>query len=141
MPIPVTSPWEHLWGCAETLTPGFSVLMHVLKSVWLLRGVNPGMVSSEFPPVSVWLGDAFLKLDSLKLVDVTRKGRKAVHSEQQSLSRSRQLSLLSALEIMAENTTGSYREAGPAHCFEWMDSNRAPKFSLWLGQLSFAMAA
>lgn len=64
MPIPMTSPWEHLWGCAETITPGFSVLMHVLKSAWLLLGVDVGMVSSEFPPVSVWLRDAFLKLDS-----------------------------------------------------------------------------
>lgn len=119
MPVPMNSPWEQLWGCAETVTQGFSVLMHVLKSVWLLRGVDLGMVSSEFPPVCL-VTRGFPKT-GLPL-DLTRQGKKAVHRDQQSLSSSRQLSLLSSLEIMVENTTGSYREAEPPHCFRWMDS-------------------
>lgn len=117
MPVPMKSPWEQLWGCAETETQGFSALVCVSRSVWLLCGVDPGngefWAPSSFCLVTRWFSKTRLPLG------LTRKGKKAVHREQQS---SRQLSLLSSLEIMVENTTGSFREADPPHSFRWMDS-------------------
>lgn len=151
MPIPMSF-YEHFGGTLKLLNMGLCFLVCILEALLgccLLLPRWPRddefQVSSSFYLVT----ECFPKTswEQLPSLDWTRKGKKrgdegiAKPLQEQALWAAGRR-LLSSSEVIVENSTGSYREAGPPQraLEEWIECNSALKCSLWLWQSSFAVA-